>query len=146
MNIYSYSINLLGCRLLLYKDRFRAILQIVNILYSMWLCVSNINLVLIISNGKWWCDFVYIVQLSPLIKIFCVLFGKILLLQNPRNQALHRVALMLWQCVPERKSLDVSSLGWCVPWTMRPLDDASLGRWVPCMVKGEARKYCTIQV
>ncbi len=29
--------------------------------------------------------------------------------------------------VPERKKSDVPSLGQCVPWMMRPLDDASLG-------------------
>jgi hypothetical protein len=35
------------------------------------------------------------------------------------------------QCVHENSVCDFLSLGHCVPWMMRPLDDASLGRHVP---------------
>jgi hypothetical protein len=31
-----------------------------------------------------------------------------------------------WYCVPERKFVDDAYDGRCIPWTMRPLDDASL--------------------
>jgi hypothetical protein len=37
------------------------------------------------------------------------------------------------RCVHERKFLNDASLAWCIPWIMRPLDDASLGRWVPVL-------------
>ncbi len=33
------------------------------------------------------------------------------------------------------RPLDDASRGWCVPWMMRPLDDASLGRCVPWMMR-----------
>ncbi len=37
--------------------------------------------------------------------------------------------------LPERKVSDVKSLGQCIPWMMRPLDDASLGWCVPWMMR-----------
>ncbi len=39
------------------------------------------------------------------------------------------------RCVPERKFSDVPYLGRCVPWMMRPLDDAFLYRCVPLSLR-----------